>query len=83
MIVCRLYIILHERKITQSELAKMTGLSQTTISALVSGKSKQIRYDTLDRICKALEVTPGDILHYKKKPLTAISDKNKLNTSKF
>lgn len=66
MIVCRLYIILHERKITQSELAKMTGLSQNTISSLVSGKSKQIRYDTLNRICKALEVTPGDILHYKK-----------------
>lgn len=66
MIVCRLYIILHERKITQSELAKMTGLSQNTISSLASGKSKQIRYDTLDRICKALEVTPGDILHYKK-----------------
>ena len=66
MIVCRLYIILHERKLTQSELAKITGLSQNTISTLVSGKSKQIRYDTLDRICKALEVTPGDILHYKK-----------------
>lgn len=66
MIVCRLYIILHERKITQSELAKLTGLSQNTISSLVSGKSKQIRYDTLNRICKALEVTPGDILHYKK-----------------
>ena len=66
MINCRLYIILHERKMTQLELVKMTGLSQTTISALVSGKSKQIRYDTLDRICKALEVTPGDILHYKK-----------------
>ena len=66
MIDCRLYIILHERKMTQSELAKITGLSQNTISALVSGKSKQIRYDTLDRICKALEVTPGDVLHYKK-----------------
>lgn len=66
MIDCRLYIILHERKMTQLELVKMTGLSQTTISALVSGKSKQIRYDTLDRICKALEVTPGDVLHYKK-----------------
>ena len=66
MIDCRLYIILHERKMTQLELVKMTGLSQTTISALVSGKSKQIRYDTLDRICRALEVTPGDILHYKK-----------------
>lgn len=66
MIDCRLYVILHERKMTQLELVKMTGLSQTTISALVSGKSKQIRYDTLDRICKALEVTPGDILHYKK-----------------
>ena len=66
MIDCRLYIILHERKMTQLELVKMTGLSQTTISALVSGKSKQIRYDTLDRICRALEVTSGDILHYKK-----------------
>ena len=66
MIVCRLYIILHESKMTQSELAKITGLSQNTISALVSGKSKQIRYDTLDRICRALKVTPGDILHYKK-----------------
>ena len=66
MIDCRLYIILHERKMTQLELVKMTGLSRTAISALVSGKSKQIRYDTLDRICKALEVTPGDILHYKK-----------------
>ena len=66
MIDCRLYIILHERKMTQLELVKMTGLSQTTISALVSGKSKQIRYETLDRICRALKVTPGDILQYKK-----------------
>ena len=48
MIDCRLYIILHERKMTQLELVKMTGLSQTTISALVSGKSKQTRYQTLD-----------------------------------
>lgn len=66
MIDCRLYVILHERKMTQLELAKMTGLSQNTISSLVSGKSMQIRYDTLDRICKALKVTPGDVLHYKK-----------------
>lgn len=56
----RLAELLRERKITQKELAEQTGLSENAISKLING-SAQIRFDTIDILCGALGINPGDL----------------------
>ena len=36
------------------------------ISLLKSGKVKGVRFETLEKICEALECQPGDLLEFKK-----------------
>jgi putative transcriptional regulator len=43
-------------------LAKETGISHTTLWRLKKGKALGINFDTLAKICKALECQPGDVL---------------------
>ena len=35
------------------------------ISVLKNGKAKAIKVDTLDKICRALDCQPGDILEWR------------------
>jgi DNA-binding Xre family transcriptional regulator len=56
----RLADLLRERKITQKELAEKTGLSENAISKLINGTA-QIRFDTIDILCGALSILPGDL----------------------
>ncbi|MDK1716381.1 helix-turn-helix domain-containing protein [Dellaglioa algida] len=56
MIDIRLRVLLAERRITATQLSKMTGLSRNTISLIVTGKSKGIAFNTLDKIMMALEI---------------------------
>jgi putative transcriptional regulator len=57
----RLAEILREREMTQKELAALCGVSENAISKLV-GSPRQIRLDTIDVICKALDLEPGDLI---------------------
>ncbi|HEX6187552.1 MAG TPA: helix-turn-helix transcriptional regulator [Pyrinomonadaceae bacterium] len=41
-------------------LAQETGIAYSTIRRLASPKSERIYYTTLDKLCDALECTPGD-----------------------
>lgn len=43
-------------------LAKETGISHTTLWRLKKGKSLGINFDTLEKLCHALECEPGDVL---------------------
>ena len=43
-------------------LAAYVGITEQNLSLLKSGKVKGIRFDTLAKICQALECQPGDIL---------------------
>ena len=43
-------------------LAKETGISHTTLWRLRKGKARGINFDTLVKICQALECQPGDVL---------------------
>lgn len=61
MITCNLNVLLAERNMKISELAKMTGISRTTVTALAYNKSKGIQFDTFDSICSALHVQPNDL----------------------
>src|SRR5687768_14349839 len=44
------------RGISQAELARRSGVAQSTISRLEAGKSRSVDFDTLDRLSEALGV---------------------------
>lgn len=57
--------LLHERRMTLTELAERVGLTLANLSILKTGKAKAIRFSTLEAICRELECQPGDLLEYK------------------
>ena len=63
-IVVNLDVMLARRKKRSKELAERIGITEQNVSLLKSGKVKGIRFDTLARICEALDCQPGDILEY-------------------
>ena len=64
-IIVNIDVMLAKRKMTSQELAEKIGISPVNLSILKTGKAKGIRFMTLDRICKALDCKPGDILEYR------------------
>ena len=61
-VVVNLDKLLVEKKMTSRALAAFVGITEQNLSLLKSGKVKGIRFDTMSRICEALECQPGDIL---------------------
>lgn len=64
-IVVKLDDLLHERRMTLSELAERVGITLANLSILKTGKARAIRFSTLEAICAALGCQPGDILEYR------------------
>lgn len=56
--------MLAKRKMSVTELSEKAGVTMANISILKNGKAKAIKLDTLNKICKALDCQPGDILEY-------------------
>lgn len=54
--------LLEERKIKITTISRETGISRTTLTALVYGHAKGIQFKTLETLCLYLDVTPNDIL---------------------
>jgi len=63
-VVVRLDELLHERRMTLTELADQVGITLANLSILKTGKARAIRFSTLEAICKALKCQPGDLLRY-------------------
>lgn len=63
-ILVKLDDLLHERRMTLTELAERVGLTLANLSILKTGKAKAIRFSTLAAICRELECQPGDLLGY-------------------
>ena len=61
-IIVRLDVMLAMRKKKARDLAIEVGITEQNISLLRTGKVKGIRFETLARICAALDCQPGDIL---------------------
>src|SRR5215470_14429480 len=57
--------MLARRKMRSKELAERIGITEQNVSLLKSGKVKGVRFETLERICEALECQPGDILEFR------------------
>ncbi|MCD1634262.1 helix-turn-helix transcriptional regulator [Martelella mediterranea] len=64
-IIVNLDVMLARRKMRAKVLAEHVGITEQNISLLRSGKVKGVRFETLERICAALDCQPGDILEYK------------------
>lgn len=64
-IIVNLDVMLARRKMRSKELAERIGITEQNVSLLKSGKVKGVRFDTLERICAALDCQPGDILEYR------------------
>ncbi|GAA0484840.1 helix-turn-helix transcriptional regulator [Parasphingorhabdus litoris] len=56
--------LLHDQRMTLTELAERVGITIANLSILKTGKAKAIRFSTLEAICRELKCQPGDILHY-------------------
>ena len=64
MVRLRLRKLLQDNSVTPYRLAKLSGLTLKTVYKLVraSGRFDRIAADTLDRLCRALNCEPGDLL---------------------
>lgn len=63
-IAVKLDDLLHDRRMTLTELADQVGMTLANLSILKTGKARAIRFSTLDAICEALECQPGDLLRF-------------------
>lgn len=63
-IVVTLDVLLAQRKIRSRELAALIGIAEVNLSLLKTGRVKGIRFETLNKICVALDCQPGDILRF-------------------
>jgi len=64
-ILVNLDVMLARRKMRSKELAEIVGITEANLSLLKSGKVKGVRFQTLERICAALDCQPGDLLEYR------------------
>ena len=60
-IAVKLDDLLHDRRMTLTELADRIGITLANLSILKTGKARAIRFSTLEAICRVLACQPGDI----------------------
>jgi putative transcriptional regulator len=67
-IVVNLDELLHQRRMTLTELAERVDITLANLSILKTGKARAIRFSTLEAICEALACQPGDLLAFEREP---------------
>jgi putative transcriptional regulator len=63
-IAVKLDDLLHDRRMTLTDLAERVGMTLANLSILKTGKARAIRFSTLEAICEALSCQPGDLLRF-------------------
>ncbi|MDR1168675.1 MAG: helix-turn-helix transcriptional regulator [Heliobacteriaceae bacterium] len=64
MIKNKLSAFMGEKRINISEVARITGLSYTTVYKLYNDNTSGVDFYTLDRLCWALECRIPDLFEY-------------------
>jgi putative transcriptional regulator len=54
--------ILKERNSSRYRLAKQTGISEQALGKICRNETSSIEFSTIEKICKALNCTPNDII---------------------
>lgn len=63
-IIINIDVMLAKRKMKSKDLVTEVGITPANLSILKNGKAKGVRFETLEKICKALDCKPGDIIDY-------------------
>lgn len=66
MIICKLPILLAERKMRVADLIRGTKINKTTLHKLYNGEQTRIDLETMDRICNYLGVQVGELFVFEK-----------------
>ncbi|HDA1076624.1 TPA: helix-turn-helix transcriptional regulator [Staphylococcus aureus] len=64
MIQSRLSVLMAERGLKISDLYEETGISKTTLMAVAENTGKGVQFDTVDKLCNFLGVTPCEFFDY-------------------
>ena len=63
-IAVKLDDLLHDRRMTLTELADRIDITLANLSILKTGKARAIRFSTLEAICEVLRCQPGDLFEF-------------------
>ena len=64
MIKNRLSTVMGNKRMKPQGIVTLTGISRKTIYNIYNDKTKGIEFDTLDKLCFALDCTPNDLFRY-------------------
>lgn len=64
MILCNLPVLLAERRMKVADLIRMTGISKSTMHKIYNEQTTRIDFETMDKICEALDIGVGDLFTY-------------------
>ena len=62
MIRCHLAALMDQRKLRITEVARLTGLNRSTITALYRDRATRIELPALERLCAVFDCGIGDLL---------------------
>ena len=66
MIVVNLDVMMAKRKMSLTESSERVGITMANLSILKTGKARAIRFETLDKLCAALDCQPAELLEWRK-----------------
>lgn len=64
MIKNRVSLMIGLKKMDRREVVKLTGIDRQTLRKIYKGETKSISFDTLDKLCFALDCTTNDLFKY-------------------
>lgn len=74
VIILRLTRLCEERKITINKLATLSGITQSTVENIMSGKTKNPKLKTLHKLALGLELTVSELLDFPEMNETVFDD---------
>lgn len=64
MIVCRLKELMIQYDLTQSKISDETGITRPTLLQLIRNENQNIKYDTIEKLCKYFKIGLNELLLY-------------------
>ncbi len=64
MVKIHLSKLMGEKRITQSDLARKTGIRPNTINEIYHEINSSIKIKHIDKICKSLDCSVGELMEY-------------------
>lgn len=74
VMIKRLRALCSERGITVNKLATQSGITQSTVENLMSGKTKNPKLKTLHKLASGLDMTVSELLDFPEMNETAFDD---------